>query len=376
MPTHTPSPHRFLASHAPPSQKTKPKPPSTLRNALQTPKAPPVVARKDFEEDFAKVTPAKRFVIPPRHAKSNSTSAIELSVVTQPTPRPKVRRKLERIESIEGSSQSSVTATQGEHHGSPILPSIEHVEPMFPLDEGSDVETQDDEDMLFETTPHKKRRLSSLPPQTPVPAHNATSHRFRNPATKTPAPFAPIAPDLPSSTTQTPATRPQFILPALPTSPSKISKPVPEIFSPSRKHGQHVPDGLASTMTSWMIEMANTAPDRGGAIQYGSNREDGVKVRLKVRTVSSGKHFAVSEVECFPGGCVFVGGDTEPGLYNASRSPGESGQMKVLLAGTGKTRTRECVRIGVGSVVGIRAPMWDISIQEEMWLVALDWTVL
>lgn len=379
MPTHKPSPYRFLTSHAPPAQKPKPKTQSGLRNALQTPKAQ--VAYQEPETEFKRITPAKRFVFPAvRHGKSNSTSAIEPSSNIQATPRPTVPRKLGRVESIEFSSQSSLVATQDEQNTSPILPSIEHVEPMFRPDDEEDAEQaeqdSDEEEMLFDITPHKRRRLSSLTPQTPAPTHNPTTHRFKLATVQTPASLSHVMTEVSSPTVQTSVIRPQFILPPPPTSPVKPSKPLPEIFSPSRKHGKYLPNGMASTMTSWIIEMANTVPDRRSSVYHSNNKEDGIKIRLKIHTVTCGNQDEGSQVDCYSGGITFVKGVTEPGLYNASRSGNEHGEMSVLLAGTGSTRSRECVRLRIGYMVGIRAPLWDVYVGDQKWMVGVDWVVL
>ena len=138
-------------------------------------------------------------------------------------------------------------------------------------------------------------------------------------------------------------------------------------------------------MTGWIIETANTgfaAQDRGGGITWGRDREDGVRLKVQIKHVSTG---AVgtgeeTEVECYIGGVVFVRGDTQPGLYNASRAPSvlndDDGEVRILLAGQGGARGSGGVRIRVGGVVGIRAPMWDVDVGGEKWLVGVDWVVL
>ncbi|KAE8836742.1 hypothetical protein HRS9139_04840 [Pyrenophora teres f. teres] len=227
MPAHTPSPHRFLAPNPPSTQKSK-KPHSNLRNALdiQTPQLAKTPAQKP-ELQFRKLTPAKRF--PPR--------------------------KLERIESIEGSQE---------------------LEP----DNNDNDDDNDNDEMLFDTATRNKRRRTSPPsspslqdpsdPQTPAP----TTHRFKVPPPRTPAPFPSIATvaaptPLPTCASTPSSHRPHFILPVLPTSPPKPATPPPDIFSPSRKAAKYTPAGMASTVTSWILETANTAfaaQDRGAAV--------------------------------------------------------------------------------------------------------------
>ncbi|KAF1849013.1 uncharacterized protein K460DRAFT_364934 [Cucurbitaria berberidis CBS 394.84] len=403
MPTHTPSPHRFLAPNPLGSQTSKPKPPSNLRNVLasQTPK-PTVATRQKPELQFKKLTPAKRFVITPARptprAENLSTgkeggNTAWKDTRTELTPRSKPRRKFERVESIQESSQSSATATQADGDRECVVQPVED----HGMDSSDDAKFE--EEMLFESVGRKKRRLTSPPsspsrsqvsePHTPLPARNPTTHRFKAPVTHTPADLRTSHTDIYASTPSGPSItsaphKPQFLLPALPTSPLKPSKPLPEIFSPSRKNGKYVPNGLASTVTGWVIETANTgfaAQDRSTGITWGRDREDGVRLKVRIKHVSTGivETEKRLEAECFAGGVIFVRGDTEPGSYNTSRAPspiGDDGVLKVLLAGNGGARGAGGVRIKVGGIVGIRAPTWEVDVSGEKWLVGVDWVVL
>ena len=109
---------------------------------------------------------------------------------------------------------------------------------------------------------------------------------------------------------------------------------------------------------------------------WGREKQDGV--RLKVRISSLGKD-GLYELECFSGSVVVVRGDTEPGLYNMSRSlstVGEEEGTKILLAGQGGARGTGGVKIRIGCIIGIRAPTWNIDIFGENWVVGVDWVVL
>ncbi|KAL1792520.1 hypothetical protein ACET3X_009027 [Alternaria dauci] len=363
MSAHTPSPHRFLAPNPPSTQKLK-KPQSGLHNALavQTPASTKTV-RPGPELQQKKLTPAKRFVLaPPRPAtgvaKEKRGEAQE-DTITHSTPLAKPRRKIERIESIEEPSQSS--QSEQDENGEAIIQSIEggHTQLGRSVEQGAD---QEDE-MLFESVQtNKRRRISpasspSLPqlsePPTPAPGSNATTHRFKVLPPRTPAPFPSIA-----AVTSTPAAapqRPHFILPAQPTSPQKSSRPLPEIFSPSRKHGKYIPNGLASTVTSWIIETANTgfaAQDRSGVVG-GRDKEDGVRLRIRVTGLSRGGDQPQKDdaVECVSGGIVFARGSTVSGVYNASREGSmgaEDSPIRVVLAGQGGARASGGVLVKTG----------------------------
>ena len=132
-----------------------------------------------------------------------------------------------------------------------------------------------------------------------------------------------------------------------------------------------------------MIETANTgfaAQDRSGAVS-GREMEDGVRLRIRVLSLSrgGGRTRSADEVECYAGGVVFARGDTEAGLYNASRAENLSGEhtaLRVLLAGQGGARGSGGVLLKTASAIGIRAPMWDVNVGEERWTVAVDWVLL
>jgi hypothetical protein len=367
MPKNTPSPHRFLAPNPPP--KSKPKPQSGLRN-VQAP-APAKKAIPKPELRFKKITPAKRFLIaPPRHT-NNTGDGDENDVWSGSL---QSRRKLKRVESIEEPSQSS---PEDAPHPDGLVTSIEDEPTLF---DGAPV----DDELLFKPVSRTKRRRIS-PESRPAPSSPIAFHtaRFKVRAPRTPAPFPSIAASRAHiSTSATPAPtshRPHFILPALPTSPQRPSRPLPEIFSPSRKQGKHIPGGLASTVTSWIIETASTGSG-AGSVAWGREREDGVKRRVRLTGMpKGGDDWHEEEVECYAGGVVFVRGETEQGTFKASRASsvvGGDGETRILLAGQGGARGSGGVRIKTGSVVGIRAPMWDVEVGGENWVVGVDWLVV
>jgi hypothetical protein len=136
-----------------------------------------------------------------------------------------------------------------------------------------------------------------------------------------------------------------------------------------------------------------------GSVVWGRDREDGVKMRVRITQVHGSSNDASKSVECWAGGVVFVRGTTDAGLYNASRAPslfssyneygedndagnGASGEAEigVLLAGQGSARGKTGVKVREGLVVGIRAPMWDVDVGSggtaEKWIVGVEWVVL
>jgi hypothetical protein len=138
-------------------------------------------------------------------------------------------------------------------------------------------------------------------------------------------------------------------------------------------------------MQSWIIETANTgfaAQERSttGGVVWVRDREDGVRLRVRVKAAcSSSSQDGEPEVECFPGHFVFVRGETEPGMYNHSRAPSvvdNDGEMRILLAGQGGARGAAGVKIKIGSIVGVRAPMWDVDVAGEKWMIGVDWVAI
>jgi hypothetical protein len=406
MPTQKPSPHRFLAPTQPSAQKARPKPPSNLRNVYtaQTPKHH-VPTPEAIQSLPGTVTPARRFVFAPHrrttsgeeHSKHAETES-QLEHHTEVTPRPKPRRKFERVESIEEPPRSSQELPFDDENGFGIAHTIEDDDHMHYDEEAHEEQDDGDDEILFVTEERNKRRRVSPPtspsshhpfePATPVTVH---THRFIVPPPRTPALFS-TTPNHTEAIGFTPVTtktvpaphRPAFILPPQPTSPPKPTRPLPEIFSPSRKSQKYVPNGLASTMQSWIIERANTgfaAQERSttGGVVWGRDREDGVRLKVCVKAASSSTSQDEGEVECFPGHFVFVKGETEPGMYNHSRAPSavdNDGEMRILLAGQGGARGAVGVKIKIGGVVGVRAPVWDVDVGGEKWLVGIDWVVL
>ncbi|KAJ5030105.1 hypothetical protein PSV08DRAFT_368464 [Bipolaris maydis] len=391
MPTHTPSPHRFLAPNPHSAQKST-RPHSSLRNVAAIPSsasAKTPTPAGSTELPFKRLTPAKRFVVAPlqknpvaetakvSEADANPDDGAQL----QHTPLPRPRRKLERVESIEEPSQSSQQDAKEHVYASGVISS--HQDQDMLSDQLKQYEqNEEDDEMLFEPATRTKRRRRSSPTSPSLqPLEPSTTHRFKVAPPRTPAPFPSIASVV--AKPPAPSSRPHFILPESPTSPPKTSRPPPEIFSPSRKHAKYVPDGLASTVSVWVIEAANTgfAAQERSSGSWGRDKDDGIKVRVKISCLSRGgaSEYETQELECHAGGVVFARGQTEPGIYNSSAAsglPSQNSSTNILLAGQGSVRGSGGVKINTGSMIGVRAPTWEIDVGQEKWLVAVDWVVL
>lgn len=106
-----------------------------------------------------------------------------------------------------------------------------------------------------------------------------------------------------------------------------------------------------------------------------------MKVRLRISCLARGgaHERSTQEVECHAGGIAFAKGETQVVIDGTSRatgitSPGED--YNILLAGQGGTRGLGGITVKIGTVIGVRAPTWEIDVGDEKWLVAVDWVVL
>lgn len=332
-------------------------------------------------------------------------------------PRPKLVT-FRRVESIDEGSPSSSPLERNDEGGVADSPE-QGLMLERPQGEGNSEENENDEDeeMLFAPQDmardgNKRRRLSPAElssPTQPRPAIS-TSILQQHPQTATPSlhPYrshasALYVPQRPStstsnlvpttsSTTTAVTSRPHFLLPPLPKSPQKPATPLPETFSPSRKGQKYIPNGLASTLQGWIVETANTgyAAQMRDTVVRDREKDDGVKIRVRVSSMESGSRGSEDQgsegVECYPGGVVFVSGESEQravATYNVSRSSSlapstksDDGVVRIMLAGQGGARGAGGVRVRVGSLLGVRAPVWDVDVGGEKWIVGVDWVVL
>lgn len=140
--------------------------------------------------------------------------------------------------------------------------------------------------------------------------------------------------------------RPQFLRSSV--APSEQFEPLPEAFSPHRRGEKFVPGGLAATMQQWVIETGQAAShSRKG---QGYLRGEDYVLRAKVVSVA-GKG---------------------PIMVQGRHLEGEDVRL-MLTVGSKKDAV---VDVPVGSVVGVRAPTWDVELKGVSWTVAVDWKVV
>lgn len=139
--------------------------------------------------------------------------------------------------------------------------------------------------------------------------------------------------------------RPAFLRSSLP--PPERTEPLPEAFSPHRRGEKFVPGGMAATMQQWVIETGQSAfYSRKG---QGYLRGEDYVLRVKVASVQ---------------------GHT-PLLVEATQTDGTVSKF-LLIVDTKK----ESFDPEEGSILGIRAPTWEVELAGQKWTIGVDWKVL
>ncbi|GIZ42732.1 hypothetical protein CKM354_000599100 [Cercospora kikuchii] len=240
------------------------------------------------------------------------------------------------------------TSSQGQADDDEMLDHEE--EAAVPSTEGGHEQRQWTQDL-----PHspKRRRIDDLSASFQAALDTpARSTMFKHPTTPAsalragPQQFS-RASSLASSSADdsTAARRPAFLRSSL--APPENFEPVPEAFSPHRRGEKFVPGGMAATLQQWVIEAGQAAAHsrRGQGYLQGENYVH----RVKVASVAG--H-----------GPILVEG----------RHQDES-EARVLLIMDGKRASRNMFP---DSIVGIRAPCWEVELEGRNWIVGVDWKAL
>lgn len=119
---------------------------------------------------------------------------------------------------------------------------------------------------------------------------------------------------------------------------------LPAAFSPQRRGAKYIAGGLAAELQAWLSEVKGW---------------EGV-----VPATTSTTKVTIEEIR--------------PGrrMYLARGRTITAEGKRYMLAGEGKlTGLGQRMHVGVGSVVEVGQPVWDIELDEETWTVACDWGV-
>lgn len=111
-----------------------------------------------------------------------------------------------------------------------------------------------------------------------------------------------------------------------------------------------MPGGMAATMQHWVLETGQAAvQSRKG---HGYLRGEDYVIRVKVESVR---------------------GDG-PYVVTARTATGEF--VSMILARSAQVGAIQSQEVMSGSVVGIRAPSWDVEVEAAQYGVAVDWKIL
>ncbi|MCJ1449276.1 MAG: hypothetical protein MMC23_009796 [Stictis urceolatum] len=244
-----------------------------------------------------------------------------------------------------------------------------------------------DEEMLLDTIefdlPPPKRRRMTPPPTFPATTARKAPHQtprrqdpivvsssphadYRSSASVSPVPAPPEVPRTPSRAHSrhglnytTPAatvssasttSKPRFIVPN-PTDEDNAEETLPPIFSPHRRGQRFIPGGLASTVRDWVLELTSGGGPAQTFAQRLGLRRKGDEVRIRVKELvegTEGRHFAVESTV---------------------------GQRWLLIwVEGGGVGLRRVVR--VGDAMALRMPLWEVQLEEVVYGVAVNWSVV
>jgi hypothetical protein len=197
---------------------------------------------------------------------------------------------------------------------------------------------------------HEGRALDALgTPARPIfhrPKVPASASKHPEPASSIPHFAAAEAPSMSAT-----VSRPVFLRP--PDETESTVPPLPDVFSPHRRGEKFVPGGLAATVQQWILQTGQDALTSRRLRQ----QHDEFAMIIKVKNVHS------NDGPMILSGCKV--GDEETDLLTLLSA-------HVLLSSS--SRGSDVV---LGSIIGIRAPMWEVVGPDgQTMTVGVDWRLL
>jgi len=144
------------------------------------------------------------------------------------------------------------------------------------------------------------------------------------------------------------ASRPSFLKSSIPAEQS--GEPLPDVFSPHKRGQRFVPGGMAAELQSWIFETGNAAVQSRRGPDYLAG--DNYAVTIQVYEVSGDGPF-------------FLYAETSDGVP----------QRVMLVEGNNTTGTRPR-SIRNEDIIGIRSPIWTITMEDKDWTVGVDYKIL
>ncbi|KAF7543272.1 hypothetical protein G7Z17_g10865 [Cylindrodendrum hubeiense] len=132
-----------------------------------------------------------------------------------------------------------------------------------------------------------------------------------------------------------------------PTEIDAMAEGLPAAFSPQRRGAKYLAGGLAADLQGWLSDIKGWE---------GVDQAAEAVARVTVELIRPGRRMYL------------VKGRVEEATGTASK--------RFLLAGEGKlTGLGRRAVVGVGSVVVVGQPVWDVELEGEVWTVSCDWSV-
>ncbi|TQS33587.1 hypothetical protein Golomagni_06063 [Golovinomyces magnicellulatus] len=130
-------------------------------------------------------------------------------------------------------------------------------------------------------------------------------------------------------------------------------------FSPHRRGEKYVRGGLAAEVRNWLVNIKSSLPG-----PQMSNKDPWL-VRISIEEFSGGGKAGMT---------IARGKKLQTSQENISDI---SNEVKIILAGEASSISlQKCKSIEKNSIVGIRGPIWEVTIEGEKWDVGVDWKVL
>lgn len=139
------------------------------------------------------------------------------------------------------------------------------------------------------------------------------------------------------------------------------AEPLPDQFSPHRRGQKYLAGGLAAEVRDWLMSIESLVPPNPT-----TTTRDEWTVKLLVDEISGGGRAGMTTVR---GRQVYSG--------NIAGMVDTLAVLRVVLAGEGQgTGLQKGSRLEVGMTIGIKAPIWEVFIEEVKMGVGVNWKVL